>query len=208
MIYELALVAKSELVDEQVKALQAMVTDVVTAHDGEVLLTDDWGVKKFSQPNQRGIKTGRYVYFMFKANKENNVELNRRIGINEGVLNSLLVKVADSEAEAEALVKKYKTPFSKKYNGSIVDDLENEEGAEAGDRRKFARRKNCWFSAKGITADWKDPKTFNWLLNEFGKISPARVSGISRKHQRFANTAIKRARNIGIVSYVRGQFLE
>lgn len=207
MIYELALVAKSELVDEQVKALQTMVTDVVTAHEGQVLVSDDWGVKKFSQPNQRGVKNGRYLYFMFKANKDNNTELNRRIGINETVLNSLLVKLSDTD-ESETLVKKYKTPFSKKYNGSIVDDVENEEGVEGGDRRKFARRKNCWFSAKGITADWKDPKTFNWLLNEFGKISPARVSGISRKHQRFANTAIKRARNIGIVSYVRGQFLE
>ena len=72
-------------------------------------------------------------------------------------------------------------------------------------RKKFARKKTCWFAAKSIKADWKDPKTYGWLVNEFGKISPARVTSISRKHQRFANNAVKRARNIGLISQLSDQ---
>ncbi|OFZ28009.1 MAG: 30S ribosomal protein S18 [Bdellovibrionales bacterium RIFOXYB1_FULL_37_110] len=76
------------------------------------------------------------------------------------------------------------------------------------DRRRFARRRNCWFIARGIKADWKDPKTYMWLINEFGKISPARVSGVSTKHQRFVNSAIKRARQLNIVSHLSDAVLK
>ncbi len=66
----------------------------------------------------------------------------------------------------------------------------------------------CWFTTNKITADWKDPKTYAWLVNEFGKISPARVSGVSRKHHRWAESAIKRARNIGLISHLAGNTAE
>lgn len=207
MIYELSLVAKSALSDDQVATLIGMVTEVVTAHEGEVLLTDDWGVKSFAQPTSNGVKTGRFVYFMYKANNANNTELNRRIKINEDIIKTMIIKLSDEVADAETLVKGFKSPFSKKFNGSITDK-EDDNGDSEKDKRRFARKRSCWFTANGIKADWKDPKTFNWLINEFGKISPARISGISRKHQRFAEVAIKRARNIGVASHLTGRFAE
>jgi ribosomal protein S18 len=60
----------------------------------------------------------------------------------------------------------------------------------------------AFFKSNNIIADWKDPKTYSWLVNEFGKISAARVSGVSRKHQRYVTTAIKRARTLGIISHI------
>ncbi|MDD0853868.1 30S ribosomal protein S18 [Halobacteriovorax sp. GB3] len=207
MIYELALVAKSNLGEEGIKALQTMVEEVAKSFDGEVLLSDDWGNKTFAQATSKGVKTGHYLYFIYTGNAEANVELNRKFKINEDILKTMIVKLSDVAADGEALVKKFKSPFSKNHNGSVLDDLDQDSDAEK-DRKKFARRKNCWFTAKSIKADWKDPKTFNWLINEFGKISPARVSGVSRKHQRFAQAAIKRARNIGVVSHMRSTFSE
>jgi len=152
------------------------------------------------------------LYFMYKANNEANKELTRRLDINESSLRSMIFKLSDSDSSAGEFVKKFKTPFSKKYHGSLTDEepeeaAEGEEGAEKP-RRRFSRRRSCWFTSKGITADWKDPNTYAWLANEFGKISPARISGISRKHQRWAETAIKRARNIGLISHISDKTLE
>jgi len=205
MIYELALVARPEATEEQLTSLKDMVARVSKDFDGEVLLTDDWGKKTFAQVAKDGSRTGHYIYFIYKANNEANDELGRLFKINEMVHKFLTIKLSDVDSEAEVILKGYRTPYSKAHSGSQTDDLDR--GADK-DKRKFARRKSCWFKANQVHADWKDPKTFNWLINEFGKISPARVSGISRKHHRFAETAIKRARNIGLVSHLAGRFAE
>ena len=205
MIYELALVAKPEATEEQLSSLKDLVAEVAKNYEGEVLLTDDWGKKNFAQTAKNGSTTGHYIYFIYTANNEANTELSRRFKINELIHKSLTLKLGDANANAEEILKAYKTPFSKAHNGSVTDELER--GADK-DRRRFARQKSCWFKTNTIKADWKDPKTFNWLINEFGKISPARVSGISRKHHRWAESAIKRARNIGLVSHLAGRFAE
>ncbi|MBF0313003.1 MAG: 30S ribosomal protein S18 [Oligoflexia bacterium] len=70
------------------------------------------------------------------------------------------------------------------------------------DRRMFSRKKSCWFCAKESNPDWKDPHSYAWLVNEFGKISPGRISGLCATHQRHATTAIKRGRNMCLLSYI------
>ena len=208
MIYELAIVARPESNDDQVNALKALVKDVVTTSKGEVLLEDDWGTLTYAQPDKNGGSRGRYIYLIFKTDSiENNVELARRFKISEEVLRHLIVQLSDENKDQEEILKNYKCPYSKTNNGSVTDEPESED-SDDNERRRFSRRKNCWFSARKFKADWKDPKTFGWLVNEFGKITPARVSGISVKHQRFVTTAIKRARNIGVASYLSGQTAE
>jgi len=207
MIYECALVAKADLPSEDLDSLKQLVREVIQSFDGEVFIEDDWGSRVLSQATSNGTKNGHYLYFMYRANNQTNTELHRRFGINESVMKSLVVKLDDNDDAAGDLVKNFKTPYSKKYAGSVTDA--DEEGSDVDrDRRNFSRRRNCWFSAKRIKADWKDPKTFSWLVNEFGKISPARVSGISRKHQRFAEVAIKRARNMAIISHLSSRIVE
>ncbi len=204
MIYELALIAQHGLDEKNLTAINDLVADVSKSFEGEVLIADDWGSRELAQPTKSGIERGHYLYFIYQGNNECNSELNRRLGINESIVKFFVTKLGE-DGQAGAIVKKFKTPYSKKYSGSVTDDFEDNEG---GDRKKFARRRGCWFSAKKIKADWKDPATYSWLINEFGKISPARVSGISRKHQRFAESAIKRARQIGIVSNISNRFAD
>lgn len=212
MIYELSVVTKSELGAEAHSQIAAIVADVVKGFDGEILLADDWGRLSLAQAYASGAKHAHFHYFMYRANTQVNTELNRRFGINEGVLRTAIFNLGE-DTEKETLVKNFKSPLSKAHRGSVLD-AKSEDDDDAGfedmedDRRKFAKRKSCWFTAKKIKADWKDPQTWNWLVNEFGKISPARVSGISRKHQRFANAAIKHARNLGISSYLSNRVAE
>ncbi len=206
MIYELSLVAKSNLTPEIVSSLVEMVDKVVTSFEGKVFISDDWGVKNFAQPTSKGVESGHYLYFMFQANNENNTELLRRLKINESVLKSMVVKLSDLDEDGEKFAKEYKSPFSKKYSGSATDNDDVKESEK--ERKIFTKRRRCWFTANKIKADWKDPATFTWLINEFGKISPARVSGISRKHQRYSCLAVKRARQLGLISHMSNRIAE
>lgn len=209
MIYELAVVVRPESGDEGVSKVTELVAEVLKSENGEIAVQDSWGTLTFAQATSEGEARGTYAYLIYRADAQTNAEIERRFRINENVLKYLFVKLGEDN-ELDQLVKSYRTPFSKKYKGSVTDSVEGEGSVFDldKDRKKFARRKSCWFSATKTQADWKDPASFSWLINEFGKIAPARVSGISRKHQRWATSAIKRARQIGLASYMNGNFAE
>ncbi len=52
--------------------------------------------------------------------------------------------------------------------------------------------------------DYKDERLLSRFLTERGKILPSRLSGTSARHQRQLSTAIKRARYIALLPYIKG----
>lgn len=67
-----------------------------------------------------------------------------------------------------------------------------------------ARKKFCRFCAdKANAIDYKETKRLESFIRERGKIIPARVSGNCAKHQRRLAEAIKKARYISLLPYVR-----
>ncbi|MDR2770078.1 MAG: 30S ribosomal protein S18 [Rickettsiales bacterium] len=56
---------------------------------------------------------------------------------------------------------------------------------------------------KGKDIDYKDVKTLMRYVSERGKIAPSRISGVSHKDQRRLAQAVKRARHLGLVPFVR-----
>ena len=71
--------------------------------------------------------------------------------------------------------------------------------------KSFSRhRKTCpYCSDKGFKIDYKDVKQLSRFITERGKIVPSRISGVSQKDQRALATAIKRARHLGLMPFVR-----
>jgi small subunit ribosomal protein S6 len=193
MIYETAFVLRADATEDAIKKAKENALAAIKEFDGEVLIDENWGVKQFAQPTSNGLTRGNYFYIMYKAKDGSlNVELERRFRIDESVLKFIFIALGKDE-EQEAVMKGYKNP--------------NNASSEAGrdldkDRKMFSRRKSCWFSAKKTSPDWKDPNSYAWLVNEFGKISPARVTGLRPKYQRMATTAIKRGRAMGMISYI------
>jgi small subunit ribosomal protein S18 len=51
--------------------------------------------------------------------------------------------------------------------------------------------------------DYKDIKRLQRYVSERGKISPRRRTGTCAKHQRALATAIKRARHMALLAFVR-----
>jgi len=67
------------------------------------------------------------------------------------------------------------------------------------DRRRNGR------SSASVTINYKDAEGLRKYLTEGGKILPRRLTGLSAKQQRELTTAIKRARHLALVPYVRAE---
>lgn len=68
----------------------------------------------------------------------------------------------------------------------------------------FRRRKTCPFSGEGAQViDWKDTRTLGRYISERGKMVPSRITAVSQKKQRELAKAIKRARFMALLPYVR-----
>lgn len=81
--------------------------------------------------------------------------------------------------------------------------------AAAGGAKKsfFRRRKSCPFTGpKAPAIDWKDVRLLSRYISERGKIVPSRITAVSMKKQRELTKAIKRARFMALLPYVRKEW--
>ena len=74
--------------------------------------------------------------------------------------------------------------------------------------RKFKKpkRKVCFFTVQKIDfIDYKNVSLLRRFVSERGKILPRRTTGTNARYQRMLTTAIKRAREIGLLPFVADQ---
>jgi small subunit ribosomal protein S18 len=65
--------------------------------------------------------------------------------------------------------------------------------------------KACPLCEAGIREiNYKDERTLTRIMTEQGKILPRRMTGMCARHQRQVTTAVKRARFLALVPYVKG----
>ena len=66
-------------------------------------------------------------------------------------------------------------------------------------------QKTCAICESGVrVVDYKDERTLSRFLTERGKILPSRLSGTCARHQRQLTVAIKRARELALLPYIKG----
>ena len=71
-------------------------------------------------------------------------------------------------------------------------------------RTTLRKKKVCQFCAeKNLTIDYKDVGTLSKFITERGKILPKRITGACAMHQREIARAIKRARIVALLPYVK-----
>lgn len=70
-------------------------------------------------------------------------------------------------------------------------------------QRRFQRRKFCKFCAEKVEfIDYKDVRLLRGYITERGKILSRRMTGTCANHQRELGGAIKRARDIALISFL------
>ncbi|MDH5234283.1 MAG: 30S ribosomal protein S18 [Gemmatimonadota bacterium] len=67
-------------------------------------------------------------------------------------------------------------------------------------------KKTCPVTEAGIRfIDYKDERFLSRFVTDNGKILPSRLSGVDARHQRQLSKAIKKARYLALLPYVRSQ---
>ena len=67
------------------------------------------------------------------------------------------------------------------------------------------QRKSCPITEAGVRfVDYKDERFLARFITENGKILPSRLSGVDARHQRQLARAIKKARYLALLPYMRG----
>jgi small subunit ribosomal protein S18 len=63
---------------------------------------------------------------------------------------------------------------------------------------------DCYFCKKNIQEiDFKETDMLRRFISSLGKIRPRKKTGLCAKHQRKLSSAVKRARNLGLLSSTR-----
>ena len=71
-------------------------------------------------------------------------------------------------------------------------------------KKQKTRKKVCFFTKNKITyIDYKDVELLKRFVSANGKIIPRRVTGTSAKYQRMLAVAIKRARHMALLPFVK-----
>lgn len=77
-------------------------------------------------------------------------------------------------------------------------------GGAMGKKVFFRRRKTCPLTGPNAPkVDYKDTRLLGRFVSERGKILPSRITAVCSKKQRSLAQAIKRARNLALLPYVK-----
>lgn len=79
------------------------------------------------------------------------------------------------------------------------DGVERPLPSRAGPRRKV----NPLYAAGVREVTWRDVELLKYFVSERGRILPRRLTGVDAKQQRMVARAVKQARQLGLLPYLR-----
>ena len=114
--YELVVILNAKISEEKSKKVIEKYETQILSEGGELILKNDWGVKKLAH-SIKGHFKGQYYFFDFVGHAEQIAEAERLMRYDEDVLRYMLIKVAEdvdvdarkaelAKAEALAAAKK------------------------------------------------------------------------------------------------------
>jgi len=93
--YEFIVILSASLSEEETKKIQDKYEAIFLAGDGEIVVKNDWGVKKLAFPINKQFR-GRYFFYDFLGDPNKLDEVQRLMRIDENVLRYLLVRIGDN----------------------------------------------------------------------------------------------------------------
>jgi small subunit ribosomal protein S6 len=115
-LYECVLIIRQDLSTTQVDTITNELCAIITDHKGSVHKQEYWGLKTMAYKIKKNRK-GHYVMLNFEADAATVAEFDRRIGLNEDVLRSLIIAIEAVDPEPSIMMQS-KTERS----GSDSDD--------------------------------------------------------------------------------------
>lgn len=92
--YEAMIISRADLPEAELTKMVSKWENIVCTNNGQIVKKDSWGVKRLAYPINKQIR-GSYVVYDVATTQDNIRELERVLKLDENVLRSLVVKLAD-----------------------------------------------------------------------------------------------------------------
>jgi small subunit ribosomal protein S6 len=223
IVYVLDSALEREAVDEKLDSFHSVLA-------GEITAIDHWGVRQLAYPIRKS-KTGYYAIVHVTADPVALPEFERLLRLDEETMRYLIVLNEGLPTSGASVLAD--RPVVKTAEKSGDGEPEAESGDEAGDDGRDAEAKEAgeaeetdeaeappqpsgppeFSGARGrrrrhegppiVLLNYKDVTTLARFLTEQGKILPKRTTKVTARFQRQLGTAIKRARFLALLPYIR-----
>lgn len=192
--YEVVYIFDSALEEEQINEKLEKFHGLLKsdAKSDPITHLDHWGKRSLSYPiNQKAV--GYYVVAQVETEPTQLAEFERIVKLDGSVIRYLLV-IKDKDAPS---------PFDDEEEASDAEESSEKPAKSKSEDMSGPRRRKMARSVKGFI-DYKDVKTLERFITERGKIVPRRQTRLTARQQRDMTTAIKRARHLALLPYIRG----
>jgi len=209
------------VVNEKLERYHALVTEA----DGEVTAVDHWGSRQLAYPVAKK-KTGYYVVAQFNGDPNSLPEFERALKLDEDILRYIVVLNEGEPTTGMSILAP--RPISDAPSRSDDDDDDDddhrhrhhdkdkdkdedsgeeevvEDGRTSPPEFSGGRGRRRRVEGPRIQLlNYKDVTTLSRFLTESGKILPRRTTKVTAGFQRQLGSAIKRARYLALLPYLR-----
>ncbi len=221
IVYVLDSALEWEAVDEKLDSFHAVL-------GGEITAIDHWGVRQLAYPIRKS-KTGYYVIVHVTADPVALPEFERLLKLDEATMRYLIVLNEGQPTSGASVLADRPAPAVQTAEESgdgepeaeTGDDGQEAEEEEAGEDKEADEAEAPpqpsgppeFSGARGrrrrhegppiVLLNYKDVTTLARFLTDQGKILPKRTTKVTARFQRQLGTAIKRARFLALLPYIR-----
>lgn len=201
-LYEVVYIFDATLEEEGVDAKLTKFHTILTNEGAEIVEVDHWGARQLAYPvGNHG--SGYYVVAHLQSPPEALPEFERIVKLDEECLRYLVVLNEGEPTTGLSLVAEPR-PGAELEDEESDDEEEEEDDSDSPPEFQGGRGRRRRHEGPAVTLlNYKDVSTLSRFLTEGGKILPRRTTKVSSRFQRQLGTAVKRARYLSLIPYVR-----
>ena len=208
-LYEVVYILDPALDESAATAKLEAFHQLATAQGGEVSAVDHWGARQLAYPVGKQT-TGYYVVAHFTAAAEALPEFERLLKLDGEVRRYLLILNEGEPTSGHSIMADVPVRERSEDDDEDEDEDDDDDAAEEVDPTKAPPefsgsrgRRRRMEGPRILVLNYKDVSTLSHFITEQGKILPKRTTKVPAAFQRQLGTAIKRARFLALLPYMR-----
>lgn len=213
-LYEVVYIFDAVLDEAAINQKLESFHQLVTGDNGEVTAVDHWGNRQLAYPIDKK-KTGYYVVAQVNGDPTALPEFERALKLDESLLRYLVVLNEGEPTSGMSILAPRPILADRPRDDDDEDEdddrpVDDEDEDEVDDDRnsppEFSGGRGRRRRVEGPRIqllNYKDVSTLSRFLTESGKILPRRTTKVTSAFQRHLGSAIKRARYLALLPYIR-----
>jgi len=209
-LYEIVYIFDPTLDEDTVNAKLEKVHPLIAGADGEVIAVDHWGVRQMAYPIQKQ-KAGYYAVAHIRAGSEGLPEFDRILKLDTDLMRHLVVLNEGEPSTGRSILGE--RPVRAREEDDDAGFGPEEDDAERADDSPWRQGPPEFSGGRGRRRrmegpviellNYKDVSTLSQFMTDQGKILPKRTTKVTARFQRALGRAIKRARYLSLIPYLR-----